>query len=154
MKHAFRTTRLTLALLACGLALPAAAQNVYKCKNSQGGLVYQDHPCDAGAKDAGAIQSGYVAPAGNGDAAAHYQNYLNMMDQDHAQQQAERSRLEAEERRREAAPAQTQADQDDYRRHICQAQLDNQLTGHHLATFSCDEHGNKVPVQPAVVIQR
>ena len=142
------------ALLGCATVLPAAAQDVYKCKNASGELSYQDHPCDGGSKDAGLVKGGYVAPVGGGEAAAHYQNYLNQADQNNAQQQAERSRMEAEERRRQAEPPATQADQDDYRRHICQAQLDNQLTGNHLATFSCDEHGNKIPVQPAVVIQR
>ncbi len=144
-----------LALMAvAATALPAAAQDVYKCKNSSGQLAYQDHACDTGAKDAGAVSGGYVAPVGGDAAAAHYQNYLNQTDREHAQQQAERSRQDAEERRRQAEPAAAQADQVDYRRHICQAQLDTALTGGHLANFSCDEQGNKIPVQPAVVIRR
>ena len=148
------TIKLAGLLMLGAMAFPAMAQDVYKCKNAGGQLAYQDHPCDGGAKDAGAVKGGYVAPVGGDSASAHYQNYLSQMDQDHAQQQAERAHLDAEERKRQAEPQVTQADQDDYRRHICQAQLDTQLTGHHLATFSCDEHGNKVPVEPAVVIRR
>ena len=149
-----RTKTLSLLLLAASaVALPASA-DVYKCM-SGGQIAYQDHPCDGGSKDAGQVKSGYVAPlTDSGEASAHYQNLLNQADQDHDRQQAERSRLDAEEQRRQAEPSPMQADQADYRRHICQAQLDNALTGGHLATFSCDQQGNKIPVQPAVVIQR
>ena len=143
-----------LLLAAAATALPVSA-DVYKCRNGSGQIAFQDHPCDAGTKDAGPVKGGYVAPlTDNGEAAAHYQNLLNQADRDHAQRQAERSQLEAEERRRQAEPPPMQADQADYRRHICQAQLDNALTGGHLANFSCDEQGNKIPVQPAVVIRR
>jgi len=149
------TKALSLLLLAASAtALPASA-DVYKCMNGGGQLAYQDHPCDAGSRDAGLVKGGYAAPLSNsGEASAHYQNFLNQADQDHAQQQAERSRQDAEERRRQAEPPQMQADQSDYRSHICQAQLDNALTGGHLANFSCDQQGNKIPLQPAVVIQR
>ena len=153
MRISIKAASLTL-LAAAAAALPAAAQGVYKCKNSGGQLAYQDHACDAGARDAGAVAGGYVAPVSGDSASAHYQNYLNQADRDRAQQQAERSHLDAEERQRQAEPVAAQADQVDYRRHICQAQLDNALTGGHLANFSCDGQGNKVPVQPAVVIRR
>jgi len=136
-------------------ALPASAQDIYKCKSGDDQLIYQDHPCAGGAKDAGLIKGGYAAPLSNsGEASAHYQNLLNQADQNHAQQQADRSRLDAEERQRQANPPPMQADQADYRQHICQAQLDTALTGGHLANFSCDAQGNKIPVQPAVVIER
>ena len=140
---------------AWSVALPASAQEIYKCKGSGDQLVYQDHPCAGGAKDAGLVKGGYAAPlSSSGEASAHYQNLLNQADQNHAQQQADRSRLDDEERQRQANPPPMQADQADYRRNICQAQLDTALTGGHLANFSCDAQGNKIPVQPAVVIER
>ena len=140
---------------AWSVAPPASAQDIYKCKSSGDQLVYQDHPCAGGAKDAGLVKGGYAAPLSNsGEASAHYQNLLNQADQDHAQQQTDRSRLDAEERQPQANPPPMQADQADYRRNICQAQLDTALTGGHLANFSCDAQGNKIPVQPAVLIER
>ena len=155
MKSATRTWCLLPLAAAWALALPAPAQDIYKCKNSKDQLVYQDHPCAGGAKDAGLVKGGYVAPLTNsGEASAHYQNLLNQADQNHAQQLAERSRLDAEERQRQAEPPPMQADQSDYRQHICQAQLDTALTGGRLANFSCDAQGNKIPLQPAVVIER
>ena len=141
-------------VLLAAVALPAAAQEIYKCKQANGQLAYQDHPCGDGAHDAGTVTGNYAAPAGGGDSAArHYQNYLNMMDRDHAQQQAERRQLEADDRQRQAEPHIMQADQRDYRNHICQAQLDTELTKHRYASFSCDADGNKVPTpRPAVVV--
>ncbi len=147
--------RMALAsLLLAAVALPAVAQQVYKCKQANGQLAYQDHPCGDGAHDAGAVSGNITAPLPNGDSAAsHYQNYNNMMQQEHAQQQAERRQLEADDRQRQAEPHIMQADQRDYRSHICQAQLDTELTKHRYASFSCDADGNKVPTpRPAVVV--
>ena len=156
MKSATKTLCPLLFAAAWAVALPAPAQDIYKCKNANDQLVYQDHHCAGGAKDAGPVKGGYAPPlTTSGEAAAHYQNYLNQADQNHAQQRAERSSLDAEERQRQAAePPPMQADQSDYRKHICQAQLDTALTGGHLANFSCDAQGNKIPLQPAVVIER
>lgn len=154
MQNLMRTARAGLLLCAAAAALPAAAQEVYKCKQANGQLVYQDHACADGARDAGTVNGNIAAPVPGGDSAAtHYQNYLDMMDRDHAQQQAERRRVEAEDRQRQAEPQPMQADQRDYRNHICQAQLDTELTRHRYASFSCDADGNKVPApRPAVVL--
>lgn len=143
-----------LVLLAGASALPAMAQDVYKCKQAGGQLAYQDHPCGDGAHDAGAVGGNITAPIANGDSAAsHYQNYNNMMQQQHAQQQAEQRQIEADDRRRAAEPQPMQADQRDYRVHMCQAQLDTELTKHRYAAFSCDADGNKVPTpRPATVV--
>jgi len=142
-------------VLAAGAAcLPAAAEGIYKCKQANGQLAYQDHPCGTGSQDAGAVSGGYVAPAADsGSAASHYQNYVDMMEHDHARQQAERRQLEADDRQRQNEPQPLQADQRDYRRHICQAQLDNELMHHRYAAFGCDADGNKVPTPaPARVV--
>jgi hypothetical protein len=143
-------------LLAAGVAAwPAAAQEVHKCMQKNGQLAYQDRPCAADAKDAGSVNGGYAAPvSGSGTAASHYENYTRMMERDHARQQAERRALEADDHRRDAEPRVEQADQTDYRRHICQAQLDTELSKHRYAAFSCDAQGNKVPAAaPAVVVE-
>lgn len=142
-------------LLLASLAWPAAAQEVHKCMQKNGQLAYQDHACATDSKDAGTVNGGYAAPvSGSGTAAEHYNNYLKMMERDHKQQQAERRRVEADDRLRNAEPQVEQADQTDYRKHICQAQLDNELSRHRYAAFSCDAQGNKVPAAaPAVVVE-
>ncbi len=143
-----------LALAAGAISLPAAAQEVYKCKQAGGQLAYQDHPCGAGARDAGTVSGGYAAPAAGDDSAVrHYQNLLDMQQREHERLQAESSRNEAEDRQRRAEGEPLQADQRDYRRHICQAQLDNELMHHRYAAFGCDADGNKVPTPaPARVV--
>jgi len=149
--------RIAACLALAAASLPAAAQGVYKCKQANGQLTYQDHPCDAGARDQGTVSGGYVAPgAGDDSAARHYQNLLDMQQREHERLQAESRRNEAEDRQRRAEGEPLQADQRDYHRHICQAQLDDELMHHRYAAFSCDADGNKVPTPaPArVVIHR
>lgn len=149
-------TRTAVILLLAAMALPAAAQEVHKCKLKNGNLVYQDHPCAGEASDAGGVAGGYAAPiSGSGTAAQHYEAYTRMMQQDRAKEAAERRRVEAEDRARNAEPVREQADQTDYRKHMCQAQLDTELSRHRYASFSCDEQGNKVPMAaPTVVVER
>jgi len=155
MRHLVRAT-ICLVVAAGAASLPAAAQGVYKCKQANGQLAYQDHPCGAGASDAGAVNSGYAAPgAGDDSAARHYQNLLDMQQREHERLQAESERNEAADRQRRAEGEPLQADQRDYRRHICQAQLDNELSHHRYAAFRCDADGNKVPMPaPARVYTR
>jgi hypothetical protein len=127
-------------------ALPSAA-DVFKCKQANGQLAYQDHPCGPGAQRAGTVDSGYAAPAPaqDGDSgAAHYQNYLDMVDREKAQRQAERRQAEYEDRTRPPEPM--QADQRDYRVHMCQAQLSNEQDHHRYVNWTCDANGNRVRV--------
>jgi hypothetical protein len=143
-------------LATCGLGLMAAAlpatADVYKCKQASGQLAYQDHPCGEGARDAGTVNSGYAAPVqGSDSAATHYQNYLNMMERQQAQDRAERRRLEAEDRANQG-PQPMQADQRDYRVHQCQAQLDYELDHHRYARYTCDADGNRVSVPHTTVV--
>jgi hypothetical protein len=153
MKHLIHAAA-CLALTGGAAGLPAAAQEVYKCQQAGGQLAYQDHPCGAGARDAGTVNSGYAAPGpGDDSAARHYQNLIDMQQREHERLQAESRRNEAEDRQRRAQGEPLQADQRDYRKHICQAQLDNELMHHRYASFGCDADGNKVPMPaPATVV--
>lgn len=93
-----RLLRLATGGLALAAALPAAADGIYKCRQANGQLAYQDHPCGAGAQEAGTLAGGFAASVTEGDpAAAHYRSYIDMVERNEARLQAERSRAGAAE---------------------------------------------------------